>query len=60
MLLRSLNASECPCCAPSQVMLDAVDLRLLCPRWLRSIIGLVSQEPVLLATDIRGNITLGR
>ena len=43
-----------------QVTLDDVDLRLLDVKWLRSIIGLVSQEPVLLATDIRSNITLGR
>ncbi|KAG2345376.1 P-loop containing nucleoside triphosphate hydrolase protein [Suillus weaverae] len=41
------------------VMLDGTDLRELNIKWLRSQIGLVSQEPVLFATTIRGNIAHG-
>ncbi|KAG2740983.1 P-loop containing nucleoside triphosphate hydrolase protein [Suillus brevipes Sb2] len=41
------------------VTLDGTDLRELNIKWLRSQIGLVSQEPVLFATTIRGNIAHG-
>ncbi|KAG1908571.1 P-loop containing nucleoside triphosphate hydrolase protein [Suillus fuscotomentosus] len=41
------------------VTLDGIDLRELNTKWLRSQIGLVSQEPVLFATTIRGNIAHG-
>jgi len=39
--------------------LDGVDLRDLNVRWLRSQIGLVSQEPVLFSTSIRNNVVYG-
>ena len=42
-----------------QVRLDGVDLKDLNVKWLRSQIGLVSQEPVLFATTIRGNVEHG-
>ncbi|KAN0063605.1 hypothetical protein ACQY0O_004053 [Thecaphora frezii] len=41
------------------VALDGHNLRDLNLRWLRTQIGLVSQEPTLFATDIRGNIAHG-
>ncbi|KAG2160205.1 P-loop containing nucleoside triphosphate hydrolase protein [Suillus bovinus] len=41
------------------VTLDGIDLRELNIKWLRSQIGLVSQEPVLFATTIRGNVAYG-
>lgn len=41
------------------VRLDGVNLRDLNVKWLRSQIGLVSQEPVLFATTIRGNVEHG-
>lgn len=41
-------------------MLDGVELKDLKLRWLRSQIGLVSQEPALFATSIRENLLLGR
>ena len=41
------------------VKLDGVDVRELNVKWLRSQIGLVSQEPVLFATTIRGNVAHG-
>ena len=42
-----------------RVTLDGHDLRELNVRWLRTQIGLVSQEPVLFATTIRGNVEHG-
>ncbi|KAG7392512.1 ABC transporter B member 10 [Phytophthora pseudosyringae] len=42
------------------ILLDGRDLRALNVKWLRSQIGLVSQEPVLFATTIGGNIAAGR
>ncbi|SPO40198.1 probable Leptomycin B resistance protein pmd1 [Pseudozyma flocculosa] len=39
--------------------LDGIDLKSLNLKWLRTQIGLVSQEPTLFATDIRGNIAHG-
>lgn len=41
------------------VRLDGVDLRELNVKWLRSQIGLVSQEPTLFATTIKGNVAHG-
>lgn len=43
-----------------QVLLDGIDIRELNVRWLRSNIGVVSQEPVLFATTIAENIRYGR
>ncbi|KAG6837188.1 hypothetical protein H0H93_013415 [Arthromyces matolae] len=41
------------------VKLDGVDLKDLNIKWLRSQIGLVSQEPTLFATTIKGNVAHG-
>ncbi|KAH9038538.1 P-loop containing nucleoside triphosphate hydrolase protein [Lactarius pseudohatsudake] len=41
------------------VRLDGVDIRNLNLKWLRTQIGLVSQEPTLFATTIRGNVEHG-
>lgn len=41
------------------VRLDGIDVRELNVKWLRSQIGLVSQEPVLFSTTIRGNVEHG-
>ncbi|KAJ7115594.1 P-loop containing nucleoside triphosphate hydrolase protein [Mycena crocata] len=41
------------------VMLDGVNVKDLNLKWLRSQIGLVSQEPTLFATTIRGNVAHG-
>ncbi|KAI5988980.1 P-loop containing nucleoside triphosphate hydrolase protein [Pisolithus albus] len=41
------------------IKLDGVDLRDLNIKWLRSQIGVVSQEPVLFATSIRTNVAYG-
>ena len=41
------------------VKLDGVDLKDLNVKWLRSQIGLVSQEPTLFGTTIKGNIAHG-
>lgn len=43
----------------SGIKLDGVDLRDLNVKWLRSQIGLVSQEPKLFARSIRDNISFG-
>jgi len=42
-----------------RLSLDGVDLRDLNLKWLRTQIGLVSQEPVLFATTIQGNVEQG-
>lgn len=42
------------------VSIDGVDVRDVNPQWLRSVVGTVSQEPVLFATTIRDNILYGR
>ena len=39
--------------------MDGIDVRELNVKWLRSQIGLVSQEPILFATTIRGNVEHG-
>ncbi|KAJ8520713.1 hypothetical protein ONZ45_g2501 [Pleurotus djamor] len=41
------------------VKLDGVDTKTLNLQWLRSQIGLVSQEPTLFATSIKGNVAHG-
>ncbi|KZT11907.1 P-loop containing nucleoside triphosphate hydrolase protein [Laetiporus sulphureus 93-53] len=41
------------------VKLDGINLKDLNLRWLRSQIGLVSQEPTLFATTIKGNVAHG-
>lgn len=43
-----------------QVSLDGRDVKTLNLRWLRSQIGIVSQEPILFATTIADNIRYGR
>lgn len=43
-----------------QVLIDGVDLREFQLRWIRSKIGLVSQEPVLFTASIRDNIAYGK
>ncbi|TVU29728.1 hypothetical protein EJB05_21311, partial [Eragrostis curvula] len=43
-----------------EVTLDGVDIRRLRLKWLRAQIGLVSQEPALLAMTIRENILFGK
>jgi ATP-binding cassette subfamily B (MDR/TAP) protein 1 len=42
------------------VLLDNIDIKKFKLRWLRSQIGLVSQEPTLFATSIRENILFGK
>eukprot|EP01112_Ceratiomyxa_fruticulosa_P020924 TRINITY_DN7260_c0_g1_i1.p1 TRINITY_DN7260_c0_g1~~TRINITY_DN7260_c0_g1_i1.p1 ORF type:complete len:706 (+),score=118.14 TRINITY_DN7260_c0_g1_i1:78-2195(+) len=42
-----------------EITLDGVPLRVLDGKWLRSQIGIVSQEPVLFDTTIRDNIAYG-
>jgi ATP-binding cassette subfamily B protein len=43
-----------------RVTLDGVDLRELDPSWLRRLIGVVSQEPVLFSTTLAENVRYGR
>ncbi|KAG8432404.1 hypothetical protein GDO86_016883, partial [Hymenochirus boettgeri] len=43
-----------------KVTLDGHDIRTLNIKWLRSLIGIVEQEPVLFATTIAENISYGR
>ncbi|GMI85288.1 multi-drug resistance 13, ATP-binding cassette B15 [Hibiscus trionum] len=43
-----------------EVLLDGYKIRRLQLKWLRSQIGLVSQEPVLFATSIKENILFGK
>lgn len=40
--------------------MDGHDIRTLNIQWLRSLIGIVEQEPVLFATTIAENIRFGR
>lgn len=63
----TLTASSINCskvgfrlCPPFQVTLDGHDVRGLNIQWLRSLIGIVEQEPVLFATTIAENIRFGR
>lgn len=43
-----------------EILLDGVDIRSLKLKWLRSQMGLVSQEPALFATSIKENIIFGK
>jgi len=43
-----------------RVTLDGADLRELDPAWLRRLVGVVSQEPVLFSTSIADNVRYGR
>ena len=43
-----------------EVLLDGVDIRRLRLKWLRSQMGLVSQEPALFAMSVRENVLLGK
>ncbi|WOK95121.1 multidrug resistance protein [Canna indica] len=43
-----------------EILLDGVDIRKLKLKWLRSQMGLVSQEPALFATSIMENILFGK
>jgi len=42
------------------ISLDGVDVRSLDPRWLRSQVGFVSQDPVLFSCSIKDNISYGK
>eukprot|EP00842_Homolaphlyctis_polyrhiza_P002814 jgi/Hompol1/3533/HPOL_006598-RA len=42
------------------VLLDGIDIRDLDPKWLRSRIGYIGQEPILFATSLIENIRYGR
>jgi ABC-type multidrug transport system fused ATPase/permease subunit len=42
-----------------KVLLDGHDIKVLNIRWLRSLMGLVQQEPVLFNLSIRDNISYG-
>ncbi|XP_062979735.1 ATP-dependent translocase ABCB1-like isoform X1 [Elgaria multicarinata webbii] len=46
--------------AEGQITIDGHDIRTLNIKWMRENIGIVSQEPVLFATTIAGNIRYGR
>ncbi len=43
-----------------RLTLDGADLRELDPGWLRRLVGVVSQEPVLFSTSIADNVRYGR
>ncbi|PIA26000.1 hypothetical protein AQUCO_10200049v1 [Aquilegia coerulea] len=43
-----------------RVLIDGINLKEFQLRWIRSKIGLVSQEPVLFASSIKDNITYGK
>ena len=43
-----------------QILIDGKDIRGLNLQWLRSKIGIVSQEPLLFATTVAENISYGR
>ncbi|ELU11220.1 hypothetical protein CAPTEDRAFT_137412, partial [Capitella teleta] len=43
-----------------RILIDGIDIRKLNTEWLRSNIGVVSQEPVLFGTTIKENIRYGR
>lgn len=40
-------------------MIDGVDVNMFNIKWLRSMVGVVSQEPVLFAATIEENLRLG-
>ena len=43
-----------------EILLDGVNIKSLQLKWLRSQMGLVSQEPILFATTIKENILFGK
>ncbi|KAI3935492.1 hypothetical protein MKW98_027632 [Papaver atlanticum] len=43
-----------------EVLIDGVNLKNIQLKWIREKIGLVSQEPILFTTTIRGNIAYGK
>lgn len=43
-----------------EILIDGVDIRRLKVKWLRGLMGLVSQEPALFAASIKENILLGK
>ncbi|PWA77674.1 P-glycoprotein 16 [Artemisia annua] len=43
-----------------EILLDGVNIKTLQLKWLRSQMGLVSQEPILFATTIKENILFGK
>ncbi|KAI3765918.1 hypothetical protein L2E82_15964 [Cichorium intybus] len=43
-----------------EILLDGINIKLLQLKWLRSQMGLVSQEPILFATSINDNILFGK
>jgi ATP-binding cassette subfamily B (MDR/TAP) protein 1 len=47
-------------CSGGRVLIDGTDIKAFNVKWLRSQIGLVSQEPVLFAASIRENVRFGR
>lgn len=47
-------------CDSGEVLLDGENIKNLKLEWLRSQIGLVTQEPALLSLSIRDNIAYGR
>lgn len=47
-------------CDAGEVLLDGENIKNLKLEWLRSQIGLVTQEPALLSLSIRDNIAYGR
>lgn len=49
-----------PFCDAGEVLLDGENIKNLKLEWLRSQIGLVTQEPALLSLSIRDNIAYGR
>lgn len=49
-----------PFCGAGEVLLDGENIKNLKLEWLRSQIGLVTQEPALLSLSIRDNIAYGR
>ncbi|CAF0763048.1 unnamed protein product [Brachionus calyciflorus] len=54
LLLRFYDVDE------GEILLDGIDLRKLNIQWLRSKIGIVSQEPVLFNLSIKENICYGK
>ena len=49
-----------PICGSGEVLLDGENIKNLKLEWLRSQIGLVTQEPALLSLSIKDNIAYGR
>lgn len=43
-----------------EVLIDSINIKEFQLKWIRSNIGLVSQEPMLFASSIRDNITYGK